>query len=330
MRNLLRSLAAVLLLATLPLAANAGVFVSVTIAPPALPVYVAPPMPAPGYFWTPGYWSYADGGYFWVPGTWVLAPAPGLLWTPGYWGWVGGAYVWNAGYWGPHVGFYGGINYGFGYGGVGFHGGAWEGGRFVANTTVINNTTIVNNTTVNRVSFNGGAGGVVATPTAAEQRAAHENHVPMSQLQQQHEQAAARDTTMRASYNHGTPSVAATAKAGTFYGKGVVAASRSTPQAAHPMAQAHEQAGRPGGGSQPGHGSYAGQPGSHGQPGAASHTGSATPAGHGSYPGGQAPASHGGGYPGSAPHGAPGNARQPQGHEGHGGGERPEHSGRRA
>ena len=26
----------------------------------------------------------------------------------------------NAGYWGPHVGFYGGINYGYGYGGVGY------------------------------------------------------------------------------------------------------------------------------------------------------------------------------------------------------------------
>jgi WXXGXW repeat (2 copies) len=84
MHHLLRGLTLSLLLAALPLAAQAGVFVSVSIAPPALPVYVAPPMPAPGYFWTPGYWAYADGGYYWVPGTWVLAPAPGLLWTPGY------------------------------------------------------------------------------------------------------------------------------------------------------------------------------------------------------------------------------------------------------
>jgi WXXGXW repeat (2 copies) len=319
MRNLLRALSAVLLLAALPLAANAALFVSVSIAPPALPVYVAPPMPAPGYFWTPGYWAYADDGYYWVPGTWVLAPAPGLLWTPGYWGWAGGLYAWHEGYWGPHVGFYGGINYGFGYGGVGFAGGAWVGGRFVANTAVINNTTIVNNTTVNRVSFNGGAGGVVATPSAAEVRAAHENHVGPSQMQQQHQQAAARDTTMRAAYNHGAPQVAATAKAGVFYGKGVVAASRTSPQAPHPMAQQHS-----GGAGQPGHGSYAGQAGAHGQPAAGGHggypgsAGSATPAGHaGGYP--SYPAGHNGSPP--APHGAPGNARQQPNRNG---GERPE------
>ena len=54
---------------------------------------------------------------------------PGLLWTPGYWGWVNGNYAWNGGYWGPHVGFYGGVNYGFGFGGVGFGGGEWRGGH---------------------------------------------------------------------------------------------------------------------------------------------------------------------------------------------------------
>ena len=223
MRHLFRVSSPALLLA-LPLAANAAVFISVGIAPPALPVYVQPAMPAPGYFWTPGYWAYADAGYYWVPGTWVLAPSPGLLWTPGYWGWAGGAYLWHGGYWGPHVGFYGGVNYGFGYGGVGFHGGYWPGGHYVADTTVINNTTIVNNTTINRVSYNGGAGGVAATRRRRNSVTPQEQHVPPSAMQQQHEQAAARDTTMRASYNHGSPSVAATPKAGVFYGKGVVAA----------------------------------------------------------------------------------------------------------
>jgi WXXGXW repeat (2 copies) len=310
MRNLIRGITAALLLTMLPLGGNAALFVSVTIAPPALPVYVAPPMPAPGYFWTPGYWAYADTGYYWVPGTWVLAPAPGLLWTPGYWGWVGGAYVWNAGYWGPHVGFYGGVDYGFGYGGHGFNGGVWQGGRFVANTTVINNTTIVNNTTVNRVSFNGGAGGVVASPTAAEAHAAQEHHVGPSEVQQQHQLAASRDMTMRASYNHGSPSVAATAKAGVFYGKGVVAASRAGGAPGHPaaapQAMMHAQAG--------GHGS-AGAPGqSHGR-----YPGGTPPQAHGAYPGG-APGSahavqpHGAGS--GAQHGAPGNARPPQGHGG--------------
>lgn len=34
--------------------AHAGVFVSINIAPPPLPVYVQPPMPSAGYLWTPG------------------------------------------------------------------------------------------------------------------------------------------------------------------------------------------------------------------------------------------------------------------------------------
>src|SRR5215469_13692677 len=106
--------------------AHAAVIISVGFAPPVLPVYAQPICPGPGYLWTPGYWAYGPDGYYWVPGTWVVAPAPGLLWTPGYWGWGDGVYVWHGGYWGPHVGFYGGINYGFGYYGTGFVGGRWE------------------------------------------------------------------------------------------------------------------------------------------------------------------------------------------------------------
>jgi hypothetical protein len=316
MRNLIRGTTAALLLAMLPLGANAALFISVNIAPPALPVYVAPPMPAPGYFWTPGYWAYADDGYYWVPGTWVLAPAPGLLWTPGYWGWAGGVYAWHGGYWGPHVGFYGGINYGFGYGGVGFNGGAWQGGRYVANTTIINNTTVVNNTTVNRVSFNGGAGGVAARPTAAEAHYAQEQHVGPSEMQQQHQLAASRDTTMRASYNHGSPSVAATAKAGVFYGKGVVAAhAGGAPGHSTPQAMMHA----PSGGQPGGHGS-AGAPGqSHGTyPG-----GSQAAQAHGSYPNsGHTSAPHGA-YPANTQHGAPSNSHP----ESRGGSERSERGG---
>jgi WXXGXW repeat (2 copies) len=101
--------------------ASVGVFVS--IGPPPLPVYAQPLCPAPGYIWTPGYWAWDPvDGYYWVPGTWVLAPTVGFLWTPGYWGWSNGGYIWNVGYWGPTVGFYGGINYGFGYVGVGYAG----------------------------------------------------------------------------------------------------------------------------------------------------------------------------------------------------------------
>src|SRR5579863_8103799 len=225
-----------LLILTLSASAFAGVFVSVTIAPPVLPVYVQPPCPGDGYIWTPGYWAYGPDGYYWVPGTWVIAPEVGFLWTPGYWGWGGGGYFWHAGYWGPHVGFYGGINYGFGYGGVGFFGGRWNGGVFAyntavmhVNTTVIHNTyvdrTVVNNVTVNNhVSYNGGTGGVSARPTSSELAAEHEHHVAPTSMQTQHEHAASTNRALRASENHGKPAIAATAKPGEFSGHGVVAA----------------------------------------------------------------------------------------------------------
>src|SRR5271156_7200636 len=103
-----------LLLAVLMMALSASLFaqfgVSIMIAPPALPVYTQPMVPAAGYLWTPGYWSYGNDGYFWVPGTWVMAPEVGLLWTPGYWGWSGSAFGWKEGYWGEKVGFFGGGN----------------------------------------------------------------------------------------------------------------------------------------------------------------------------------------------------------------------------
>ncbi len=114
-----------------PAVSPAAVFLSITVAPPPLPVYVQPPCPVDGYLWNPGYWAYGDAGYYWVPGVWVAPPQAGLLWTPPWWGFVNGVYAFNAGYWGPQVGFYGGINYGFGYGGVGFFfGGEWCGRQF--------------------------------------------------------------------------------------------------------------------------------------------------------------------------------------------------------
>ena len=237
----IRKLAGPLLLAVLSLAipaetsAQVAVGISVHIGPPALPVYAQPVCPGPGYIWTPGYWGYGPDGYYWVPGTWVVAPTPGFLWTPGYWGWGGGVYVWHAGYWGPHVGFYGGINYGFGYGGVGFVGGEWRAGVFHyntavthVNTTVIHNTyvnnTVINRTTVNNVSYNGGTGGVTARPTSAELVAEHDHHVAATSMQSQHEQMARSDRSMLASENHGRPTVAATARPGQFHGQGVAAA----------------------------------------------------------------------------------------------------------
>jgi hypothetical protein len=193
-----------------------GIGVAIHTAPPPLPVYVQPPIPGDGYMWTPGYWAWGAAGYYWVPGVWVRPPAVGLLWTPGYWGFVGGVYGWHAGYWGPHIGFYGGVNYGFGYGGVGFVGGAWHGGVFAYNSAVMNvgvgvvhNTyidrTVINNTTViNHSSFNG-SGGVMARPTPMEQTAMNEHHFEPTAMQTQHMNAAAQDPGQRFSANGGHP-----------------------------------------------------------------------------------------------------------------------------
>jgi len=205
-----------------------AVGVSVRIGPPALPVYAQPICPGPGYFWTPGYWAWDDDdGYYWVPGTWVVAPI-GMFWTPGWWGWNEGFYVFHGGYWGPHVGFYGGINYGFGYTGEGFYGGEWRGRNFYYNrsvtnvnvtniTNVYNKTVIVNNTTVNHVSYNGGNGGIAARPTSQQLAAEHEQHRAPLAVQAQHQQAAAHNRELFARVNQGRPPVAATVRPADFH-----------------------------------------------------------------------------------------------------------------
>ena len=169
-------------IAVSPMSSFAGIFVSVGIAPPPLPVYEQPVCPDDGYLWTPGYWAYGDYGYYWVPGVWVPPPAFGLLWTPGYWGYGDSGYFFHNGYWGSHVGFYGGINYGFGYGGRGYGGGRWEGNHFFYNSAANNvrggnfHNTYVDRNTINNfnnsrnVSYNGGSGGVAAQPTAQERQ----------------------------------------------------------------------------------------------------------------------------------------------------------------
>jgi hypothetical protein len=212
--------------------AQIGVGISVRIGPPALPVYAQPICPGPGYMWTPGYWAWNDDqGYYWVPGTWVMAPV-GMLWTPGWWGWGGGAYLWHPGYWGPHVGFYGGVNYGFGYGGVGFAGGEWRGGSFfynrsVTNVSVTNVTNVYNRTVVvneNHVAYNGGAGGIQARPTPEEQRYMHEQHTPALAAQTQQEHMAMRNRENYANVNQGRPAIAATARPGDFSGHSAIPA----------------------------------------------------------------------------------------------------------
>jgi hypothetical protein len=202
--------------------ARVNVAVSIRIGPPVLPVYAQPICPGRGYIWVPGYWAYGDDGYVWVPGMWILPPRVGLLWTPGYWAFDDGFYIWHGGYWGATVGFYGGINYGFGYSGTGFYGGYWRGGEYFYNTRVTNvnttisrniyNTPFANEHSVNRVSFNGGPHGIHAQPTAAELSAAHASHVAMTRAQLQHQKSASSNRTMLASVNHGRPDVAGTAR----------------------------------------------------------------------------------------------------------------------
>jgi hypothetical protein len=214
-RHLFKYLLAIALIFASVSSSRAAVFVSVGIAPPPLPVYEQPVCPADGYLWTPGYWAYGPYGYYWVPGTWVQPPSFGLLWTPGYWGWGNGGYFFNEGYWGPQVGFYGGINYGFGYGGNGYYGGYWHGGHFFYNTAYshVNVTNIhnvyVNRTVVNgnggRTSFNGGNGGVHAEPTAEQRRYAGEHHIGATSMQREHVLAASRDPGQRVSANGGKP-----------------------------------------------------------------------------------------------------------------------------
>src|ERR1700732_4642448 len=202
-------------------AAFSQIGISITFGPPALPVYEQPPCPQEGYLWTPGYWAYDydDGDYYWVPGTWVEAPEIGVLWTPGYWAWRDEGFFFNEGYWGPHVGFYGGVVYGFGYFGEGYEGGRWDNGRFfynrsVNNVNVVNihnvyNTTVINNTTtVNRVSYNGGNGGINARPRPEDEIAGRGRHNPQ----------------WRASVNQGKPHIAATPRPGALNDRAVVPA----------------------------------------------------------------------------------------------------------
>ncbi len=227
---MVRSIRSLLLTAVVMLisAASFGqIGVSVSFGPPALPVYEQPLCPGDGYMWTPGYWAYGDAGYYWVPGTWVLSPRVGFLWTPPWWGWGGGGFLFHAGYWGPHVGFYGGISYGFGYFGEGFEGGRWDGGHFFYNRSVSNvnitnihntyNTTVVNNTNISHVSYNGGEGGITRQPSPAEQQAEREQHVPPVAAQTQHAEAARSNPQLRASANQGRPPIAATSKPGDFH-----------------------------------------------------------------------------------------------------------------
>ena len=219
----IRVLLLVFFLCLIPTSSFAGVFISVNFAPPLLPVYDQPPCPEDGWMWIPGYWAYGDDGYYWVPGTWVPAPYEGALWTPGYWGWGSNLYIWHPGYWGDHVGYYGGVNYGFGYMGIGFLGGMWSNHHFRYNTAYERvNERFIHNTYVDRrdadrytirndrhVAFSGGPGGIDHRPAPEEQLANRDRHVGETSFQSQHENSAMQDRGSFARNNGGRPSTVA-------------------------------------------------------------------------------------------------------------------------
>jgi len=189
-------------------AVDAGIRIG--YAPPPMPVYVQPPLPAPDYIWVPGHWAWSDwiDDYYWVAGYWEQPPEPGLLWTPAWWGWENGAFGFHGGYWGREVGWYGGIDYGYGYQGHGWEGGHWENGHLAYNGAIINVTNVhVTNVYYHpivmnngpRVSYNGGAGGVAARPTPEEVRATQAPHIPPTPAQRQHVEQAASNPHAAAS-----------------------------------------------------------------------------------------------------------------------------------
>ncbi len=227
-RWLVQAMAVLLAASALTVAphAQARVFISVNIAPPLLPIYEQPPIPGPRYMWTPGFWAYDYAyGYYWVPGTWVLAPYVGALWTPGYWGWNENAYAFYPGYWGPSVGYYGGIDYGYGYNGDGYYGGYWNHDTFYYNTTVnriggvrianVYSKPVVDNNIVNRFSFNGPKG-VLRQPTRAELAVSRQRHTGPVSTQIRQQTLASHNKLLRASMNNGTPPITATPRAGVF------------------------------------------------------------------------------------------------------------------
>lgn len=226
--------------------------------PPPIPVYDQPPMPEPGEVWTPGYWGWsdADDDYYWTPGTWVEPPEPDLYWTPGYWRYWDGDYLYSPGYWGPAVGFYGGIDYGWGYYGLGYAGGRWENGRFRYNRRANNfgrwrpegayDQPV--RTTWNRASYNGGPGGLRTAPSQVEMQASRARHAPPTRAQVEQGRFARAEPQLRASFNHGAPPIAGVSRPGAFRGPGAVVTGARSP-ASWPPPQGRAQPGfaaRPG------------------------------------------------------------------------------------
>ena len=185
----------------------------------------------------PGFWAWRKDvpDYYWVPGTWVKPPRAGLLWTPPYWSHADDGYVFHAGYWAEAVGFYGGIDYGYGYSGDGYQGGRWENDAFFYNsgTNNLGSLTIAHqygqkiapNEHSMRVSFNGGSRGTKTRPTPEQERLARNSHVAPTAEQQHHFEMAAKDRSLYSKLNRDQPGIAATSRAGDFNGPAVTRSS---------------------------------------------------------------------------------------------------------
>ena len=162
--------------------------------PPPLPDYDQPRDPGGNSRWTPGAWYYnsVQADYYWVPGVWVTPPHA-EVWTPPYWEYDNPRrYQWHHGYWGPRIGFYGGIDYGFGYSGTGYD-------RSSSKSS-------------NPTSCNGGPGRVQKKPTRAEAAANRDKHFAALDAQIHLARDAKKNREQYSKANHGRPPIVVVAK----------------------------------------------------------------------------------------------------------------------
>lgn len=214
----------------------------VSVAPPSLPSYDQPLIPADGYLWVPGFWAWRKSvpDYFWVPGTWVRPPQSGLLWTPPYWSRAGDAYSFHPGYWAKEVGFYGGIEYGFGYTGKSYRGGRWSKDAFyydracnnLGSIEIANGYGDASASAGNSSCVSDDADRAVARPSRDGSELTDTRRIEATPEQRRHFELAAMDRSLYSKLNGGAPAVAATPHAGVLTGDGITASRRHSDQTA--------------------------------------------------------------------------------------------------
>ena len=142
-----------------------------TSRPHRCPSMSSPRPPRPTISGPPATGTGVPAGYYWIlaPGVRSLLRRP---LDPRLLGLCHNRLGFHRGFWGPHIGFYGGINYGFGYTGVGYHGGYWRGNNFYYNRSVNRvNTNITTSTTAPSSSTTS-----TASPTTAAEAASPTDH----------------------------------------------------------------------------------------------------------------------------------------------------------